>query len=74
MYKSVFTFELLASSLVMLAVMPFLNQNNNNFLPNVKAQEYGTYDDYDNSYSTYPTDDKKYECRTGPAEGFFVSQ
>jgi Collagen triple helix repeat (20 copies) len=41
---------------------------------NVKAQEYGTYDDdYDNSYSTYPTDDKKYECRTGPAEGFFVS-
>jgi hypothetical protein len=73
MYKSVFTFELLASSLVMLAVMPFLNQNNNNFLPNVKAQEYGTYDDYDNSYSTYPTDDKKYECRTGPAEGFFVS-
>ena len=21
----------------------------------------------------YPTDDKKYECRTGPAEGFFVS-
>jgi hypothetical protein len=23
--------------------------------------------------STYPTDDKKYECRTGPAEEFFVS-
>ena len=22
---------------------------------------------------TYPTDDKKYECRTGPFEGFFVS-
>jgi len=43
-------------------------------LSNVKAQEYGTFDDeYDNSYSTYPTDDKKYECRTGPAEGFFVS-
>ena len=43
---------------------------------NVKAQEYdGAYDDdyYDNSYSEYPTDDKKYECRTGPAEGFFVS-
>jgi hypothetical protein len=74
MYKSVFTFGLLASSLVMLAVMPFLNPNNNRFLPNVKAQEYGTYDDdYDNSYSTYQTDDKKYECRTGPFEGFFVS-
>ena len=24
-------------------------------------------------YSEYPTDDKKYECRTGPFEGFFVS-
>jgi hypothetical protein len=28
---------------------------------------------YDESYSQYPTDDKKYECRTGPFEGFFVS-
>jgi len=27
----------------------------------------------DSSYSQYPTDDKKYECRTGPFEGFFVS-
>ena len=26
-----------------------------------------------NDYSKYPTDDKKYECRTGPFEGFFVS-
>ena len=24
-------------------------------------------------YSKYPTDEKKYECRTGPFEGFFVS-
>ena len=24
-------------------------------------------------YSHYPTNDKKYECRTGPFEGFFVS-
>jgi hypothetical protein len=31
------------------------------------AQEY-----YDDSYSKYPTDDKKYEYRTGPFEGFFV--
>ena len=51
------------------------------------AQNYGYADDnnysYDNSYSgssygdsgysTYPTDDKPYECRTGPFEGFFVS-
>ncbi len=25
---------------------------------------------YVDSYSKYPTDDKKYECRTGPFEGF----
>jgi hypothetical protein len=35
------------------------------------AQEYDKY--RDSSYSQYPTDDKKYECRTGPFEGFFVS-
>ena len=35
------------------------------------AQDYDKYGD--SSYSTYPTDDKKYECRTGPFEGFFVS-
>jgi len=50
--------------------MPLLNNNNA-----VMAQGY--YDDNyygDNSYySQYPTDDKKYECRTGPFEGFFVS-
>ncbi|HEX2406947.1 MAG TPA: hypothetical protein VHJ38_07035 [Nitrososphaeraceae archaeon] len=28
---------------------------------------------YVDSYSKYPTDAKKYECRTGPFEGFFVS-
>jgi hypothetical protein len=53
----------------MLAVMPFLNNNNSFF--NVIAQEYDKYGD--SSYSQYPTDDKKYECRTGPFEGFFVS-
>jgi len=63
MHKSgIFTFGLLASSLVMLSVMPLFNNNP------AMAQEY-----YDDSYSTYPTDDKKYECRTGPFEGFFVS-
>jgi len=35
------------------------------------AQEYDKYGD--SSYSQYPTDDKKYESRTGPFEGFFVS-
>ena len=45
------------------------------------AQNYGYQDDYygqsyggdDSYYSTYPTDDKPYECRTGQFEGFFVS-
>ena len=35
------------------------------------AQEYEKYGD--SSYSTYQTEDKKYQCRTGPFEGFFVS-
>jgi len=69
MRKSALIFGLLASSLVMLAIMPFLNQNNS--FSNVMAQEYDKYGD--SSYSQYPTDDKKYECRTGPFEGFFVS-
>ena len=70
MHKSALTFGLLASSLVMLVIMPFLNHNNS-FFSNVMAQEYDKYGD--SSYSQYPTDDKKYECRTGPFEGFFVS-
>jgi hypothetical protein len=70
MKKSLFTFGLLASSLVMLAVVPFLNQNNS-LLNTAMAQEYDKYED--SYYSQYPTDDKKYECRTGPLEGFFVS-
>ncbi len=69
MFKlQIFTFGLLASSLVMLGVMPFLN--NNSFSNTAMAQEYYEYGD---SYSKYPTDDKRYECRTGPFEGFFVS-
>ena len=38
---------------------------------------YNSYSDYSSSYgdaySKYPTEDKKYECRTGPFEGFFTS-
>ena len=64
MHKSVrvFTFGLLASSLVMLVLMPFLN--NNGISNTAMAQEYDKYGD--SSYSQYPTDDKKYECQTGP--------
>jgi len=68
MHKSVmFTFALLTSSLVVLSAMPLLNNN-------IVAMAQG-YDNYygDSSYNTYPTDDKKYECRTGPLEGFFTS-
>jgi collagen triple helix repeat protein len=72
MHKStVLTFGLLVSSLVMLSAMQLLNNNVSN-----TAMAQGYNDNYygDNSYySQYPTDDKKYECRTGPFEGFFVS-
>ena len=51
----------------LIILVPFTSTN----FSIVKAQEYGSYDD--DSYSTYPTEDKKYECRTGPFEGFFVS-
>jgi hypothetical protein len=69
MKQSIFTFGLLMSSLVMLAIVPFLD-NNDSFLNTAVAQGYDTYGD--SSYSKYPTDDKKYECQTGPFEGFFV--
>jgi hypothetical protein len=67
MKKSVYIFGLLASSLVMLSAIPLLNNNNTVAM----AQEYDKY--RDSYYSQYPTEDKKYECRTGPFEGFFVS-
>ncbi len=69
MHKSLFTFGLLVGSLIMLAVMSFLN--NNSFSNTAMAQGYDA--GYGDSYSQYATDDKKYECQTGPFEGFFVS-
>jgi Collagen triple helix repeat (20 copies) len=74
MHKSVmFTFGLLMSSLVMLSAMPLFSQQQNSlFSTNVMAQGYDNYYG-DSYYSQYPTVDKKYECRTGPFEGFFVS-
>src|SRR5688572_26969823 len=58
------------SSLVMLAA-PFANLNI--FSNTAMAQGYDNYYGDNNSYSKYPTEDKKYECQTGPFEGFFVS-
>ncbi len=70
MHKSAITHLsfILMSTLIIL--VPFTSIN----FSNVKAQEYGTFDDdYDDDrYSKYPTDDNKYECQTGPLEGFFV--
>ena len=55
MHKSIFTFGLLASLLVMLSVMSLLNNN-------TVAMAQGYDDRYgDSYYSQYPTDDKKYE-------------
>jgi hypothetical protein len=67
MHRSVITFGFLLTTLVMSAAMPILNNNNKVAM----AQEYDNYDD--NKYSQYPTKENKYECRTGPFEGFFVS-
>jgi hypothetical protein len=53
-------------------LVPFTSIN----FSNIKAQEYDgsyNYDVNDDMYSQYPTEENKYECRTGPAEGFFVS-
>ena len=58
----------LMSSLVILAA-PFANLN----LFSNTAMAQGYDNNYDNNkYSSYPTEDKKYECRTGPFEGFFT--
>ena len=66
MHKSALTLSLfLMGTLILL--LPFTSIN----FSNVKAQEYGTYDD--DMYSTYPTNVNKYECQKGPFEGFFVS-
>jgi hypothetical protein len=59
-------------SLVMLSAIPLLNNNNNSFTKIAMAQGYDNYGD-NSYYSQYLTDDKKYECRTGPLEGFFTS-
>jgi len=66
MVKSAIFSILFMGSLVMLSAIPV------NIFSNAMAQGYDIYRD-NGSYSQYPTDDKKYECRTGPFEGFFVS-
>jgi hypothetical protein len=69
MYKfRIIPMALLMSLILGLGLAAFINSNS------ASAQNYGYQDEYgDTNYSTYPTDDKPYECRTGPFEGFFVS-
>ena len=55
---------LMGSLIIMLVATPSIN-----IFSNAMAQGYGDR----SSYSTYPTENKKYECRTGPSEGFFVA-
>src|SRR5215207_8383706 len=59
---------LLMSLILGSGLAAFTNSNS------ASAQNYGYSNDYgETNYSTYPSDDKPYECRTGPLEGFFVS-
>lgn len=50
---------------------------NMNIFSTAMAQGYDNYSDNysygQDMYSEYPTDENKYECQTGPFEGFFVS-
>ena len=71
MHKLYIPIALLMSLILGSGLATFTNSNS------ASAQNYGYQDDYssygDSYYSEYPTDDKSYECRTGPFEGFFVS-
>ena len=71
MHKSAMTLSLFLMMGTLIMLVPFTSIT----FPNVKAQEYGMqlYDYDDDTYSKYPTEVNKYECRTGPFEGFFVS-
>jgi hypothetical protein len=71
MYKIYLPMALLMSLILGSGLAAFTSNNS------ALAQNYGYSDGYssygDSNYSAYPTDDKPYECRTGPFEGFFVS-
>ena len=46
--------------------------NNHGYEDNRKISYDNSYDNDNNKYSNYPTEDKKYVCQTGQFEGFFV--
>ena len=68
MHKSITTFVLLLSSLVMLAAMPFVNMN---IVSNATAQGYN--DAITIVIANTLLKIKNTSVRTGPFEGFFVS-
>ena len=76
MQKSIILIIFLMGSLLMSALTFNVNLLSNTAM----AQEYDNKNNYDNyndnnsKYSKYPTEINKYECQTGPFEGFFVSQ
>ena len=73
MHKSAITIStLMMASLIMLVPFASTNIFTNTAMAQGYDDEYSYY--VDNSYySTYPVEDKNYECRKGPFEGFFVS-
>ena len=56
-------------TIVMTTVMTWLHMINNDMILLMTKTAYKVED----TYSKYPTKDKKYECRTGLFKGFFVS-
>jgi len=63
-------------SLFMILTAPFANLNilsNPAIAQGYDNYNYNTYYGDNDMYSKYPTEVNKYECRTGPFEGFFVS-
>ena len=71
--------KLVIIGLILLTAGLFVVATLNNNISHAMAQKYDNnyYDDnssyYSSYYSKYPTEDKKYKCRTGSLEGFFVS-
>jgi hypothetical protein len=73
MNKSATTISLLLLMMSLIVLVSFANTTTNLF-SDAMAQEYDNNYNYDiEQYSKYPTHVNKYECRTGPFEGFFVN-
>src|SRR5688572_23004788 len=87
MYRPIIISLFLICLLMTSSILPFTSINK--FSNTAMAQEMGYYEDNDDEYGDYNSDinynrddetysdyqdkENKYECRTGPFEGFFVS-